>query len=62
MMTEQQIWALIVIAGFAALGIPGALRSGLSEIANAIDGIRSELHDFNEARRLTQIIERSKNS
>ncbi len=61
-MTEQQMWALIVVAGFAALAIPGAFRSGLSEIANAIDGIRSELHDFNEARRLTQIIERSKNS
>jgi hypothetical protein len=61
-MTEQQIWTLVGIAGFAALAIPAALRSGLSEIASAIESVRSELHEFNEARRLAEIIERSKKS
>lgn len=61
-MTQQRIWAFVVIAGFAAVGVPSALKSGLVAIANAIDDLRSELHDFNEARRLDRIIERSKDS
>jgi hypothetical protein len=59
-MTDHQIQvAYVVIAAFAALGIPGALRAGLGSIATALDDIRSELHEYNETRRLDRIVQNS---
>jgi hypothetical protein len=58
MWTDQQIWTVALSCALAALGIPAALKSGLGAVAEALDGVRHELHEFNEARRVKEVIAR----
>ena len=58
MWTDQQIWTLALSCALAAIGIPAALKSGLGAVAEALDGVRRELHDFNEERRIKDVIAR----